>query len=175
MKKFSFLVILLQLVTTMSCTPVYRQSYDYDRTFDFTSLKTYSWLPLEEDVKNELVRQRIQQTVNNDLASKGYKLVSENPDFLILAKVRSKQEAWSGSGGPYGDGYYSRGKYASRSVEIRAGTLLLDFVDAKSKKLIWRGNAVASLERIYSLEERDKIVDEAVERILKEFPPAPSQ
>jgi hypothetical protein len=175
MKKFSILVILFLLVTTISCSSVYKHSYDYDRTVDFASLKTYSWLPLEEDVKNELVRQRIKQTVNSELASKGYKMVSENPDFLILAKVETKQEAWSSDGGPYGGGYYSRGSYASRSAEIRAGTLLLEFVDAKSKNPIWWGNASTSLSRSYSPEKLDKLVGEVVQKILKEFPPPSSQ
>jgi hypothetical protein len=171
MKKFSIFVILFLLVTTTSCSSVYKQSYDYDKTVDFTSLKTYSWLPLEEDVKNELVRQRIKHTVNSELASKGYKLVSENPDFLILAKVETKQEVWSSDGGPHGGGYYSRGSYASRSVEIRAGTLLLEFVDTKSKNPIWWGNASTSLNRSYSPEKLDKLVSEVVQKILKEFPP----
>ena len=175
MKKFSILVILFLLVTTISCSSVYKHSYDYDRTVDFASLKTYSWLPLEEDVKNELVRQRIKQTVNSELASKGYKMVSENPDFLILAKVETKQEAWSSDGGPYGGGYYSRGSYASRSAEIRSGTLLLEFVDAKSKNPIWWGNASTSLSRSYSPEKLDKLVGEVVQKILKEFPPPSSQ
>ena len=175
MKKFSIFVVLFLLVTTISCSSVYKHSYNYDSTVDFTSLKTYSWLPLEEDVKNELVRQRIQQTVNNELTSKGYKMVSENPDFLILAKVETKQEVWSSDAAPYGGGYYSRGSYASREVEIRAGTLLLEFVDAKSKNPIWWGNAAASLNRSYSSEKLDKLVSEVVQKILKGFPPPSSQ
>jgi len=176
MKKFSILVILFLLVTTISCSSVYKHSYDYDRTVDFTSLKTYSWLPLQaKEINNELVLQRIKHTVNSELASKGYKLVSENPDFLILAKVETKQEAWSSDGGPYGGGYYSRGSYASRSAEIRTGTLLLEFVDAKSKNPIWRGNASTSLSRSYSPEKLDKLVGEVVQKILKEFPPPSAQ
>ena len=174
MKKFSIIISFL-LVTITSCSPVYEHFYDYDRTVDFTSLKTYSWLPLEEDIKNELVQQRIKHTVNSELESKGYKMVSENPDFLILAKVETKQEVWSSDGGPYGGGYYSRGSYASRSAEIRAGTLLLEFVDAKSKNPIWRGNASTSLSRSYSPEKLDKLVSEVVQKILKEFPPPSSQ
>ena len=176
MKKFSILVIIFLLVAITNCSPVYDHFYAYDRTVQFASLKTYNWLPLgAKEIKNELVRQRIKHAVNSELASKGYKMVSENPDFLILARVGVKEETWSAGGEPFGGRYYSRRNYASRSVQIKAGTLLLDFVDAKSENPIWWGSASASLDRTYSPEKLDQLVGDVVRKILKEFPPPSSQ
>ena len=158
-----------------NCSPVYQISYDYDRTADFTSPKTYSWLPLQaKDQTDELLHKRIKHTVNNELESKGYKMVSDNPDFLILAKIGTKKEWWHGGGGHgYGGrGYHYGGSY---STQIEAGTLLLDFVDAKSKNLIWRGKASAVLDYNLSPEKLDKLVDEVVRKIFEEFPPKPSK
>ncbi|MGB7064457.1 MAG: DUF4136 domain-containing protein, partial [Syntrophobacteria bacterium] len=53
--------------------------------------------------------------------------------------------------------------------------LLLDFVIPREYRLIWRGEAVAVLDDSYSSEKLDKLVSEAVEKILKEFPPPSSQ
>jgi hypothetical protein len=154
------------IVFAISCSTVYHVSYDYDRGTDFAKLKTYSWLPLKpEDQISESHEGRIQIAVNNHLASKGYKLVSKNPDFSIVAKVGTKDEYW------YGSGYYGY-RYAHK---IEAGTLLLDFVIPREYRLIWRGEAAAVLDYSYSSEKLDKLVSEAVEKILKEFPPPSSQ
>ena len=71
----------------------------------------------------------------------------------------------------YGSEYYGY-TYAHK---IEAGTLLLDFVIPREHRLIWRGEAAAVLDESYSSEKLDKLVSEAVEKILKEFPPPASQ
>jgi hypothetical protein len=141
-------------------------SYDYDRGTDFTELKTYSWLSLKpEDQISESNAERIHISVNNHLISKGYKLVSKNPDFSIVAKVATKDQYWHGSG------YYGY-RYAHK---IEAGTLLLDFVKPREYRLIWRGEAAPVVDESYSPEKLDRLVSEAVEKILREFPPPSSQ
>lgn len=166
MRNASVFLVSWLIVLIISCSTVYHVSYDYDRGTDFTKLKTYSWLPLKpEDQTSESNEGRIQAAVNNQLGSKGYKLVSQNPDFSIVAKVATKDEYW------YGSGYYGY-RY---SHKIKAGTLLLDFVIPREYRLIWRGEAVAFLDYSYSSEKLDKLVSEAVEKILKEFPPPSSQ
>jgi hypothetical protein len=117
-----------------------------------------------EDQISESHEGRIQIAVNKQLGSKGYKLVSKNPDFSIVAKAGTKDEYW------YGSGYYGY-RYAHK---IEAGTLLLDFVIAREYRLIWRGEAAAVLDYSYSSEKLDKLVSKAVVKILKEFPPPSS-
>ena len=166
MRNASVFFVSWLIVLIISCSTVYHVTYDYDRGTDFTKLKTYSWLPLKpEDQISESSEQRIQTSVKKQLGSKGYKLVSKNPDFSIVAKVATKDEYW------YGSGYYGY-RYAHK---IEAGTLLLDFVIPREYRLIWRGKAVAVLDDSYSSEKLDKLVIEAVEKILKEFPPPSSQ
>jgi hypothetical protein len=48
----------------------------------------------------------------------------------------------------------------------------LDFVDAKTKKLLWRGSGKARVGDAKTPEKRQKLINEAVEKILKKFPPA---
>ena len=154
------------MVAAMGCSAVYHVSYDYDRGTDFARLETYNWLPLKpEDQIRESIEKRIQNVVNNELETKGYKLVKKNPDFSIVAKVATQDEYW------YGSGYYGY-RYAHK---IEAGALLLDFVKTREYRLIWRGEAVAVLDFSYSSDKLDKLIGEAVEKILKEFPPPSSQ
>ena len=166
MRNASLLLVSWLIVFTISCSTVNHVSYDYDRGTDFAKLKTYSWLPLRpEDQLSKSSEKRIQTAVNNQLGSKGYKLVSKNPDFSIVAKVATKDEYW------FGSGYYGY-RYAHK---IEAGTLLLDFVNQRDNRLIWRGEAAAVLDDSYSSEKLDKLVSETVEKILKDFPPPSSQ
>ena len=162
MRNASVLFVSWLIVLIISCSTVYHVTYDYDRGTDFSKLKTYSWLPLKpKDQTSESNERRIQIAVNNQLGSKGYKLVSQNPDFSIVAKVATKDEYW------YGSGYYGY-RYAHK---IEAGTLLLDFVIPRENRLIWRGEARAAFGSSYSPEKLDELVKETVEKILREFPP----
>jgi hypothetical protein len=50
--------------------------------------------------------------------------------------------------------------------------LVLDFIDTGSKKVIWKGVATVYLSKDLTPEKIDDIVNEAVEKILVNFPPA---
>ena len=150
----------------VSCSPVWQVSYDYNNNFDFESLKTFGWLPLKDkEQTSQLVEERIKRAVNNDLQSKGYKMVADNPDFLILAKAGTRTDTWTGGG-------YHRGGWAT---QIESGTLLLEFIDAESNNLIWRGNSSAVLDYNLTPEKLNKLAEAIVQDILKKFPPPHSQ
>jgi hypothetical protein len=51
------------------------------------------------------------------------------------------------------------------------GTLILDFVDADSRELIWRGSAEAVMDVSVGPEYRKKKINEAVGMVLTYFPP----
>jgi hypothetical protein len=44
-------------------------------------------------------------------------------------------------------------------------------VDAESKELIWRGTAKAEIQNVDTPEKREKLINEAVEKILGKYPP----
>jgi len=156
----------------MSCSSVYDISYDYDKQTNFAGLKTYDWLPVPREVKvDTLVQDRIKNAVNSELEARGLRMTSDEPDFSIAMhagteeKVGYSQDAWG-----YGYGsYWGGGRY--RKYEYEEGTLVLDFVDTASKKLIWRGAAKVFVDSKMTPEKIDKLVNEAVQKILKNFPP----
>ncbi len=172
----------LSLVGLMvGCATIYDVSYDYDKQVDFAGLQRFEWLPVPEAAGMDgLVVDQIVETVNATLQSKGLTRTSDNPDFLIaqhLGKADKVQVTnWGYGYGPYGGywgGFYGPGGGVS-TYEYEEGTLILDFVDATSKKLIWRGSAKAEIENVDTPKKREKIVNEAVQEILKKFPPPSS-
>ena len=66
-------------------------------------------------------------------------------------------------------GYWRRG--GTSKFKYQEGNLILDFVDAESKQLIWRGQAKGFVDRKSNPKKDDKLVNEAVRKILKNFPP----
>ena len=55
--------------------------------------------------------------------------------------------------------------------QYEEGTLVLDFVDGISKELIWRGVGTGEIDRYASPEQQDKGINEAIYKILRNFPP----
>ena len=47
----------------------------------------------------------------------------------------------------------------------------MNFADAVSKELLWRGTANAEIDQVQTPEKREKLINEAVSQILKNFPP----
>ncbi len=173
------------LVLVVGCSSIYGVSYDYNKYANFARLRTYDWLPFtanDEDRQNEKIDsislRRIRTAVSNQLASKGLEVSSENPDFLIAVYLKTKERlSVINYGGPYVYPYYGYGPYGGTStiVQYEEGTLLLDFIDSKSKQLIWRGSAKSDLDSVPTPEKREKMITEAVQKILENFPPPLSE
>ena len=180
-RNFFFTFIML---FTVCCSSIYGVSYDYDRNADFARLRTYDWLTMpvagasdaEEKIDTISIR-RIKSAVNNNLESKGLKFSPERPDFLIALHLRTKERLRSTTyGGPYFYPYYGYAPYWVTSTirQYEEGTLVLDFIDSESKQLIWRGSAKSDLDAVTTPEKKERVIREAVEKILDNFPP-PSQ
>ncbi len=186
MKQLCALTVLFLMAAAAGCSPI-TVNYDFDKDANLAVLKTFDWLPQpeaasksvkEELERNSLLEKRVREAVAREMAAKGIEEVSKNPDFLVTyhTGVEDKVDVkdW---GYTYAGIHRYRGGWGSRDVSVykyREGTLILDFVDPKTHTLIWRGIAQAVLSRTENPEKRDKLVYEAVKKILEGFPPAPT-
>ena len=176
----AFLVIFL-MGFVVSCSTIYGVQYDYDKQADFKSLKTFDWMTVPEKADiDSLNVERVKKAVNAELQAKGLMMTSNNPDFLIAEHLGKKDKVqvtnWGYGYGPHGGywgGYWGPG--GTSTYEYEEGSLILDFVDAKSNKMIWRGVAKAEVQKTNSPEKAEKLINEAVQEILKNFPPKPRE
>ncbi|MGB7063789.1 MAG: DUF4136 domain-containing protein [Syntrophobacteria bacterium] len=172
MKNLVTLLFACLIALIVSCSSVYDVGYDYDQETNFAGLKTYDWLPVPEGIKvDTLVQERIKNAVNSGLEAKGLRMTSDTPDFLIaMQTMRKERESYApqSSGYTYGPRWHGP-RYSKYTYE--EGTLVLDFVDPASKKLIWRGTAKGVVDSKMTPEKIDELVNEAVQKILKNFPP----
>jgi hypothetical protein len=181
MKAIHAFFVLFLIGLTVSCASIYGVKYDFDQQANFADLKTFDWMPVPEKAGiNSLVVQRVKKAVNAELQAKGLMMTSNNPDFLIAQHLGKKDKVQVTDWG-YGYGHYGRyrgGDWGSNSVSTyhyEEGSLILDFVDAKSKKMIWRGAAKAKVQNADTPEKSEKLINEAVKEILKKYPPSLSK
>jgi hypothetical protein len=174
------------LVLVAGCSSI-STNFDYDPSADFTVYKTYAWISQPTNVsgsaqqaqgQNALIGKRIMNSVDGVLATKGLTM-SDDPQLLAVyhTGVQDKVEVtdygygYGGYGGWYGGGY---GGYSS-GVDVyqyKEGTLIVDFVDAASKQLVWRGTAQGAMASTPpGPEEMQAKIDNVVGRLLQNFPP----
>jgi hypothetical protein len=180
-KAINALFVLFFIGFTISCASIYGVQHDYDKQVNFANLKTYGWMPIPEKANiNSLNVERVKNAVNAEMKAKGLMMTSDNPDFLIAEHLGKKDKVqvtdWGYGYGPHGGywgGYWGPGGVST--YEYEEGSLILDFVDAKSKKMIWRGVAKAQIDSADTPEKKEKLINEAVNEILKNYPPVPSK
>jgi hypothetical protein len=159
------------------CATVYDVAYDYDRRIDFNSLKTYDWMPAPDAATtDELVLDRVKDATDYELEAKGLVKVNSTPDFHVVphfsAQEKIEVDNWGYGYGPYD--YYWGGYWGSGGVatyEYEEGSLILDFVDPKTKHLIWRGSAKADIDYVDTPEKSWELIKKTVNEIMKKFPP----
>lgn len=177
--KNAILAVALGISLAGCVTPPMEIDFDYDTGADFAALKTFGWMPATGNAAaDELLVKRIRGSVDRGLQAKGRTPSADNPDFLIAMQL-SGRTAYGGStavgvsvGIPVGRaGRVSVGGGKSKPIEKKEGTVVLDFLDAKTKSLLWRATASGAVEPSPSPEEQQKHIDEVVAQMLERFPP----
>ena len=181
MRAVNALLVLFFIGFTVSCASIYGVQHDYDKQVDFANFRTYDWMSIPDKAGiDSLVIQRVKNAVNAELKAKGLMMTSSNPDFLIAQHLGKKDKVQVTD---WGYGYGPHGRYGGRHLDpggistykYEEGSLILDFVDAKSKKMIWRGAAKAEVQNTDTPGKSEKLINEAVKEILKKFPPSSSK
>ena len=151
-------------------------STDYDKAFDFNTLKTFA-VKIGTSWNNPLSENRIVAAVEAELQKKGWtKTDMDSADAVVMLHGATEQKKdintfYTGySGWGYG-GWYGGGMSSAHTTvsEYKVGTLVTDIFDAKTKKLVFRG--IAQDEISDKPEKNEKKIKKATEKVFKKFPP----
>jgi hypothetical protein len=116
---------------------------------------------------------RLKKAVNSQLEARGLKQHPDNPDFLITYHTGSEEKINITSYG-YGYGpYWGAWGGPFEVQQYTEGTLVLDFVDAKSRQIVWRGIATKAFASRPKPSETEGKINEVVGKLLAGFPPTP--
>ena len=183
MKKFALALAAFLLVSTsiVLCQDV---RYNFDKDTDFSKFKTYKWVPIKDAAQvDDLTDKQIKSSLDAELAKKGLtKVDGDNADLLIgyqTAIGTEKQFTSYNSDWGYGGGWYRGGWYGSpgggmttgQTSTIYTGQLALDMYDKANHDLVWRGVASKTIDTKAKPEKRQKNLDKAAVKLLKNYPP----
>jgi hypothetical protein len=174
----------------LACATTIHVLVDVDPDADFASLQSYAWIsadPLIPQVNgvtqggppiSPIDDKRIRTAVDNQLGAKGWQRVVERDeaDLVVSYGVGATEktrvyETPTGLGGFHG---YRHGSwYAGSTLHTRQyteGTLTVEFFSRRTKQAVWVGWASKRLSRS---EDRQGVIERAVEKILRDFPSKP--
>lgn len=153
-------------------------STDYDPSVSFGDYSTYLWIDTEGDDIDAITDGRIKSAIEGTLATKGLSKASSNPDLAVgyqvtSAERRSYNTVNTGWGGGYYYGGWGGGMGMSTTTENvwEEGSLIVGLFDVESKNLVWTGTATAAIDPGRSPEDRQKMINDAVAKMMKDFPP----
>jgi len=152
-------------------------SYDFDTRVDFSQFHTFDWMP-EQPVT--IPDPRREQAVRDDfvaaLEARGFEKVTRDADFRLIMYAGAEGNIQVSA---FGYGYGPRGSFWGptagfiETYAYRDGTLVLDVVDAATNELAWRGTAQGVLDASMNPQQRRELVNKAIDKMLKNFPPPP--
>jgi uncharacterized protein DUF4136 len=140
---------------------------------DFTKYHTYKWVTIQgASYPNQIVDAEIKSSIDSQLSAKGLtKTDNENADLYIGYQASIDQEKQWNAYGTGGGWRFGGGMATATSSTISVGTLVLDMYDRANKQLVWSGRATKTLDPKASQEKRQKNLDKAMQKLLKNFPP----
>lgn len=149
-------------------------STDHDPRADFADYRSFavkSGQVLRNgriDQRDTLMRDRIDGALANEFLAKGLEADPQNPDLIVTYTAGAQNFAVpdTGPGGWGYDGYGFGDYYDDGLYEVQEGSLLIDVMDAHTKKLVWRSVAVADDENFRS----PQIIASTVNEALKKYP-----
>ena len=144
---------------------------DWDKQASFTGYKTYAWAK-GTPASNPLMDQRIVEAIDKQLAAKGLQKVEadKNADLIVLYHAAVGTETELNTMNMGGWGWRMGGGMSTTTVDkIPTGQLVVDIGDAKTKKLLWLGNASDTLSD--NPDKNVKKLNGAVEKMFQKFPP----
>ena len=176
-------------VLALSACSTLKSTSDFDPSVSFEQYKTYSWV----EKKNEdagyhldgLMDQRVRAAVETQLSQKGIsKADKQNADLLVnyITKVDKKINIDTfnsnfGYNPYYGPRWGYGGSLHSETTvrEYDVGTLMVDLVDNKTGKLIWRGTVADTVREQSTPEERINTINQAIGTVMMNYPPKPNK
>jgi len=169
-----YISLLITLLVVTSCATIH-VDYDYEKTTDFTTYKTYNYFTDIKSGLSELDYKRLLKALDTALQSRGYAL-SENPDFLIDIQSSEFQQA-SGNNVGVGVGGSGQNVGGGISIGIPMGQSTLgreikfDFVDETNDGLFWQAVSESNYKPNASPEKREAQFIAIVNKVLEGFPP----
>jgi len=176
-------IVTILMVLSVGLIQAQKVSGDYDKSIDFTTYKTYSFIGWQDDsdkIMNDFDKERLREAIEAEMEAKGLKRLDSGGDMLvslfIVIDKKTSLTAYSNYYGNMGYGYrrggmgwgngYSTTSYSEN--EYLKGTLVFDMFDSQSEELIWQGVATGTINS--KPQKREKSIPKAIHKLMKKYP-----
>ena len=178
-----WLCSLVAVVAFAGCVSTPETHADYDETVDFAQYRSFAFFDkvgTDEADYESLTTRHLKASTRRELEARGYRYTESTPDLLVNFNASVTQQTRVHSapmpfyGGYYGygyPGYYGiwGGYYAPYVDQYDEGTLKIDIVDARRKRLVWEGVTVGRVTD-KARKDRSAAIDAAVRDMFTQFP-----
>lgn len=164
---------------TVSACATMNVSSHVEQGLDFGQFHTWKWvqadaLPATDArMDNPFFRDHFQGAVERELAARGLVQTasdSDPADLLVHYHANIAPRMAVASGDPTSGACYDE-NCTVRVFENEVGTMVIDVVDGRTNRLIWRGWAQSSVAGVLDQPQAfQKRIEEAVKRMFERFP-----
>jgi hypothetical protein len=162
-------------VALLVCVGALAQDVTYNSMpgVDFSKYHTYKWVAIQgASYPNQILDTQIKSSIDSQLAAKGLtKTDTDKADLYIGYQASIDQEKQWNAYGMGGGLRWGGGMASAQSSTISIGTLVLDMYDPSTKQLVWTGRATKTLDPNANQEKKQKNLDKAMQKLLKNYPP----
>jgi hypothetical protein len=172
-----FLTLALVLLSACSQLDV---KFDYDPEYVFEGKNKYVVVHDNGERGDTLTQDRVSNAIKNALNAKSYKEVSkQNADlvFVFHINVQDKSDIYTdyqmmGYGGyGFARGFGGSMVATTSTYSYTEGTLVVDALNPKTQKIVWRGIAKDELSTSNSTpQEKTEYINDVVFKLMQNFP-----
>jgi hypothetical protein len=166
-------VAALGVLALTACATTNVRSF-VERGIDVQQYRTYSWGPAREQAtgdprldNNRFFEEQIEAAVEHNLSARGFEKTAAGESDLLIRYYASVEHQVNANGA---DQPYTSCEECQPYV-FDAGTIVIDLIDARTRRMVWRGWDESSIDGNVDDQARmEKRVDDAVARILEKLP-----
>jgi hypothetical protein len=171
-KKLIYITLAALTLSGLSACTSYNYYTAAINKTNLSSYHTFAWMPPENTstnaINNNVADAKIKDATTSSLVSKGLRLSQRNPDLIVTYTLKVGRGArteyytpyygsgfYPGYGWGYRPYYYAYGSpfdyyggptYAEKE-HFKEGTLIIDLVDTRTRRIVWRGFGVGEVHR----------------------------
>lgn len=171
------LITVITLVCLAGCSSI-SVTNDYNPSADFSKYKTFALYTgtIEGSALEaaRLVKKRVMEAITNEMIKKGLTQTDTTDADLIIYTQAGTTEKMNVTDYGYGYGGWWGPNPYGRNIDVSyytQGSLIIDLADNSKDELVWRGIGTAVIQDRGTPEERQQFIDDAVAKILSQYPP----
>ncbi len=164
----------------VACVPSLRVRTDYDPEGEFERIVTFH-STVATGWHNDLAERRVQRAIDSALVAHGWRKAesAESADAIVAihGATEMRRSITTFYDDPMWHGWWWRGwrfwgppRPTVVVRDFRVGSLVVDIFDARTKHVVWRGEADGELADQRA--DRREQVHDALSRMFRDFPPA---